>query len=233
MGYYESLAKMINDSGLTLKELSLKCEEYGVKVAPSYISKLQTKKQAPASDEVNTALARACNADIDSFLYDSYSEKAPDQIKKLHHDIAEWFKDYMKFLSEVNYPNEVSRLLVQMQNQMSNYDLFKHILSCSPNSLSNDESIADTIVFNMTMLDDSMEPKIPMGSDMEMFRTNSVEDGDIIAVLFSDEILVRRFVMIDKDKSVLLPDNYKYKSTVVNIADISIIGKIESIKVKM
>lgn len=233
MGYYESLAKMINDSGLTLKELSLKCEEYGVKVAPSYISKLQTKKQAPASDEVNTALARACNVDVDSFLYESYIEKAPEQIKKLHQNIATWLKDYMKLLSEVNHPNEVSRLLVQMQNQMSDYELFKHILSCTPSSLSSDESINETIGYNMTMLDDSMEPKIPMGSEIETFSNKSVKDGDVIVALLDDEILVRRFVMIDKDKSVLLPDNYKYKSTVVNIADISIIGKIESIKVKM
>ena len=56
---------------------------YGVSINPSYISKLRTGKQPPASDDVNIAIAKACGFEkqIEDFLFEAYLEKSPEYIK--------------------------------------------------------------------------------------------------------------------------------------------------------
>lgn len=81
MGYKELLSDLVKNSGLTLREIADKCKELGISIDPSYISKLQTGKQAPPSDEVSRILAEALGADPIELIWLSYTEKAPDEIK--------------------------------------------------------------------------------------------------------------------------------------------------------
>lgn len=81
MTYRKILSKIVQNSGMTLKEISEKCMEFGVKINPSYISKLQSESQAPASDEINIALSKVCGLDPDILIFEAYKEKAPQVVK--------------------------------------------------------------------------------------------------------------------------------------------------------
>lgn len=81
MSYRKNLSKMVQNSGMTLKEISEKCMELGVKINPSYISKLQSESQAPASDDINIALSKVCGIDPDILIFEAYKEKAPPIVK--------------------------------------------------------------------------------------------------------------------------------------------------------
>lgn len=233
MGYYESLAKMIEKSGFTLKELSDHCKELGVKVAPSYISKLQTRKQAPASDEINIAIAKVCNADTIDFLYESFVEKAPDHIKELHVKLSDWFKNLLKTITEINFPKDMTPLIIEEQDKLSNYNLMIHCIeNCDPQILLTPMSNEEVLSYEFVMTDDSMEPLIPEGSALSVKEVTSVQDGDVIVGVFENSIIVRRFFSI-KDTALLIAEKLNIQPIKIDSNQIKILGKVVEFSIKI
>ncbi|GGG09655.1 S24 family peptidase [Paenibacillus abyssi] len=233
MGYYESLVNMINSSGLTLKEISDKCEDQGVKVAPSYISKLQTKRQAPASDEVNAAIARVCNADIEDFLYESYIEKSPDTVKELHQEIEVWFRGMLKGITEVTYPDEVAPLILDEQNKLSGYRMIRHCLKNFPPTIEDNQrkDHDDVTGYEFVMSDDSMEPLLPNGSTLTVNKNEIAEDGDIIVAVNNDEIIVRKYYLVNGE-CLLTPIKGK-DVLIVQEGELKIMGVVKSVSINI
>ncbi|NEZ94243.1 hypothetical protein EXM69_20475 [Clostridium botulinum] len=91
MTYNELLSSYIKNSGLTLRKISNECEQIGISVDPSYISKLQTGKMPPPSEEISRALARVCGGDINKLVTLGYIGKAPIQVQDaLNEYISRW-----------------------------------------------------------------------------------------------------------------------------------------------
>ena len=57
-----------------------------MQIDPSYISKLQTGKQAPPSEEASRILAKVLGGNLIDLLWLGFIEKAPIEIKQLFND---------------------------------------------------------------------------------------------------------------------------------------------------
>ena len=81
MKYAELLQSYIEQSRLTLDEISEKISEKGLTASKQYISKLQNGKTPPASEKLNTALAEILDGDVKKLEFLSFVEKAPESIR--------------------------------------------------------------------------------------------------------------------------------------------------------
>ncbi|GED67740.1 hypothetical protein BRE01_14420 [Brevibacillus reuszeri] len=236
MTYSEMLVKIIKESGLTLKEISEKCKEHGVKIDSSYISKLQTGKQPPASDEVNTALALVCNVDEDTLNYEKYMDKAPYYIAAFITKMLDYFKRTSDQALKSKLPPEMYQVISENLNQQPNVLFIKQFLNQDLPSFNNDKftfqdaennevGFLSGVNFNMTILDDSMEPKIPKGSTIQFDSSQSIGNGDIVVVKIEDEkFIIRRYIEVGSNK-ILLSENLDYPPVEIT-SDMEILGKV-------
>lgn len=226
MNYYEKLNKMIEESDLTLKEIAEKCKLHGISINPSYISKLRTEKQPPASDEVNIAIARACGFEeqIEDFLFEAYLEKSPKYIKGLLLDIVNMLLQSAKTsLKALLPPNQFPLAEIQL-NQMTKYQILRHTLDSTLALNSNNVIPAKTI----QMPDDSMEPLIPEKSVLYLEEVDTIQDGDIIVAIINDSYIVRKHIIIE-NKSVLISLKQGISPLMTDSQELTIIGKTTKI----
>ncbi|MBH0329956.1 hypothetical protein ABH14_09080 [Brevibacillus brevis] len=255
MGYSEMLSKMIEESGLTLKVIAEKCNEFGVKIDQSYISKLKTGKLPPASDEVNEAIAKVCDSSmIEELLYEAYLEKAPDYI-------STFIKNLVKTTKEIivtSYRNKVSEkeyaMLEVYYNQLSDLKFSKHLSQHTynsglniglPNEVAlNEEHEGESITPNeyiLEMEDDSMDPTIPKGSIVRCDKTAQIKPGDIVVAVSrfdKSEGFIKRYYPMDYEPGfdpgidreiIFTSDNPNYRPIIENIVDIEVVSKVISI----
>lgn len=255
MSYSEMLSMMIERSGLTLKNIAEKCNELGVKIDQSYISKLKTGKLPPASDEVNEAIAKVCDYTMtEELLYEAYLEKAPDYIRA-------FIKNLIKTTREIiitSYRNDLSEkeyaMLEVHYNRLSDLEFSKHLSQHTYNSgvniglpneagfgeiKKNDSSSPSEYILEME--DDSMEPTIPKGSIIRCDKKAKVKTGDIVVAVSTydrSEGFIRRYYPMDDDHEydlgidqeiIFTSDNPKYKPIVEKIIDVEIVSKVISI----
>lgn len=83
MQYRELLAEYVAKSKMTLREIAEECKVRGEPIDPSYISKLQTGRLPPPSEEVSRVLAEVLGGDANKLVYLGYLEKAPSIIRQL------------------------------------------------------------------------------------------------------------------------------------------------------
>jgi SOS-response transcriptional repressor LexA len=228
MDYFDYLSNMIDKSGLTLKELSDKCGDLGVKVAPSYISKLQTRSQNPASDDINKAIAQVCNADVENLLYESYIAKAPEMIKDLQKGTSKWFRDYLINLTKETYPNELVPLIFEEQQQLTDYHLVKHVLETTKNFNELDFNDEEINGYEFSITDDSMEPQIPVGSKLIFERNVPIKSGDIVVAIFDKSVLIRR-LLIYNDLYILIANKYSIEPIITNEEKLQLLGRAKEI----
>lgn len=83
MEYKDLLSQYIKESGLTLRQIANECEKLGVLIDPSTISRIQTGKMPPPSEEVSKTIATVCNQDPEKLILQGYIDKAPKHIQDL------------------------------------------------------------------------------------------------------------------------------------------------------
>ncbi len=87
----ELIENLVNNSGLTHKEIANKCKEYGEPITANYISILKNDPSKTPSDNVGIALAKACGAKYENIIVvQAYIDRAPNIIKQfleyIYHD---------------------------------------------------------------------------------------------------------------------------------------------------
>jgi len=154
------LKEIIENSGLTYKEISEKCEKSGHKVDPSYISKLVNMKLSPASEKINTSIAEACNANPDRMILEAYLDKAPKQLL-----------DFINTI-KANYNADFSDNKENVSVNVDNQPISTFILDFKPSNFNLGEGIKGVV-----MPDVSMEPYIEKGDRLiiEPFELNTKE----------------------------------------------------------
>ncbi|SFS83880.1 S24 family peptidase [Paenibacillus sp. BC26] len=248
MNYYKMLSQMVNNSGLTLKEISDKCGDFGVKITPSYISKLQKETQPPASEDVNKALARACglnDSDVESFIFEGYIEKAPQFIKDFIYKITTMMKEMTKSIMKTQMPQQLVSLAEAKLDELSDLDFIKmssqflEVPNLQGESYItkdvNNEAVSFLInpLLGIKMPDDSMSPKIPTGSHLHLTDPNEFNDGDIIiAIIDNDHFVVRRMVKAG-DRVILISENLSYKPIELQAASIKIAAKVKAVTTEL
>lgn len=123
MKYSELLRGYIKKSGKTLEQIAEECEAMGVKVHPTYISKLRLGKRPAPSEEITIVLAKVLGVDPDRLLLASYFEKwtdlAPDhlrnQVRFVYGDLDDLFDFVDKFKSVDDALNAVLKAFVYME----------------------------------------------------------------------------------------------------------------------
>ncbi|MGG3874716.1 hypothetical protein [Brevibacillus laterosporus] len=83
MKYADLLKKYIRESRLTLDEISEILNKLNLTASKQYLSKLQNGRTPPASDELNRALAEITGGDPEPLIISSFTEKAPEEVKKI------------------------------------------------------------------------------------------------------------------------------------------------------
>lgn len=246
MSYSETLARMVENSGMTLKDLADKCKQSGVRIDPSYISKLQTAKQLPASDEINIAIAKACDSEPDILLYEAYMEKAPEMIREFIKKLTKLLKINAKLSLLSQVPKEIEDLIEEQINGASEYELIQLFLTMDTEKL---ESIGSGLVvkdhsdkdvrllvndfLNLNMPDDSMAPIINKGARVQIEGREYVKSGDIVVAVMEDKsYLIRRFISLG-DKVVLIAENSSYEPLTIEKTAINLAGRVKSITMEL
>lgn len=83
MPYAKLLNQLIEESGMTAKDVAQKCADYGVSITPSYLSMLRNGagKRMP-SDEVSRAIAKALGQNENLLIVERALDEAPEPITK-------------------------------------------------------------------------------------------------------------------------------------------------------
>lgn len=249
MSYQQTLSKIIAKSGYKLKEISEKCKELGVKVDPSYISKLQTGKQPPASEDVNVAIAKVCNYDPNELIYEAYIEKAPLLIKEIMSEFIAYFKVIKKekslLISETYFP-----IIKQQINNTSDYEFIMELREEDLlYGLIPDEELSkrfygkidsnfnkyDGDVFTKFIaMDDSMSPIIPEKSEVKIDTSAEVHPGDIVLARVKEEVYSLWWYYEDNenDKVFLVTENKGSIPLIISKNEVEIVGKVVSYTVQ-
>lgn len=237
---------MIDKSGYTLREISKKCSEYGVKVVPSYISKLQTGKQPPASDEINIAIAKACGEHPGELLYEGYMVKAPDLIKHFVQSTLDYFRENEKKKLRLLL-KESSGFFEELTDNQNDYLFLRQLLEgellyTEINGVDKYEKVnqhsvhSDNLEINSFVAkvpDNALDPIIPEGVLIEVESTKQISNGDfVVAMLHGGEIVFRRYFNIDSQE-ILVAENKNFEPIKIEDGKITIIGRIKSFTTKV
>jgi len=208
MEYHELLASMIEKSNMTLKEIAAACRKKGVRIDPSYISKLQSGNYSPASEEINRALAAVFGENPNDLLFSAYIQKAPTMIQDFISALLSFFRNIAISTSK-HVPADTAAVIHQEFVNLSDPDLVQRILSEREILLllsyllekrgSGDDIFKEPSInvirknlMGIIMPDHSMEPRIPKGARIHLTQ-GSIETGKIYALTTPEGIhLVRR-----------------------------------------
>jgi repressor LexA len=78
--YKKILKEAIQATGLTLRRVSFKFDECGTNLDPSYLSRLQTGKLPPASDELNKKIAEVLDINETTLRLAAHLSKIPEDL---------------------------------------------------------------------------------------------------------------------------------------------------------
>lgn len=241
MSYRQLLSQMIEQSGLSLREIARRCNEKGQKIDASYISKLQTGKQITASEEINRTIAEVCGGNTDQLIWDGYMEKAPSIIRDYVNATLPSLKETMNMVFPLMFPAEQANMLSQHIGNMSPVELIKVVNEQSGPIIGNisdnyklteidgekvDIDLRQTI--GIPMMDASMEMLIPCGAIMKLEPINGLpKNGSIIVYKKTNSIYVRRWYL-KGNEIFLMPANSNYEPTIEKLEELQILGKVKS-----
>lgn len=254
MTYAEMLDEIIEESELSLRQISKLCTQFDISITPSYISQLKNGKLPPPSPEVSLALAKVCNSKNQSQLvFQGYMEKAPDVIKEYmlassqlnrimleslykmeNSSMSQESVEYLKNL-DILSTLEMSSRYLNSQNNLSPNDLVREITLSSGGVVSKVQAQGDMI--NFFLGDTSMNPSIPVHSYIYILPTKLelLKEKDIIALYPNNrkQATLRR-IFFSGDKILLIPEDKTFQIYIVDsFEDIDYIGKVVSYRVDL
>ena len=249
MTYAEMLDGIIEQSELSLRQISKRCAELDLTITPSYISQLKNGKLPPPSAEVSMVIAKACNSKEESrLIFQGYIEKAPDVIKEYMVASSELNKVMLEALyrQEGNQAmaEEARKYLKEMDIlstlQLSSQYVKDGKIEFNP-ELAKDLTLAsggmakDENMITMFLGDAAMEPTIPIHSFLYIMPTKPelLKSRDIILfnVYGKKQPLIRRLYQ-ERDQILLIPDDRSSEIfTIHSLDEIEYIGKLVSYRV--
>lgn len=253
MPYTQLLNQIIDNSGLTLKEIAENCKEYGQDITASYISTLRNDKNNRApSDDVSIAIAKACKIEkgFENILaVEAYIDTAPKEIK----DLIELFKDITvnstigmvenkvttqqrKELRKAFDTMPMSKFIIEITSDkvISSIKKNKGTLELESKNIFTDTNLTITQKIKpvgFTVADNGMYPLIAKGDEatVELKNPKEYKTGDIILLKKKGkkvDFIARKIVVGRKQEFTLIPINNDYAPETVNLNDILIMGVI-------
>lgn len=253
MTYAEMLDAIIEESELSLRQISKLCTQFDISITPSYISQLKNGKLPPPSPEVSLALAKVCNSKNQSQLvFQGYMEKAPEVIKEymlassqlnrimleslVKSENNKMTPESMEYLKNLDILStlEMSSRYIDPNNNLSPNDLVREI-TLSSGGVSKVQAQGDMI--NFFLGDTSMNPTIPVHSYIYILPTKLelLKERDVIAFYPNNrkQATLRR-VFFSNNKILLIPEDKTFQIYILeNFEEIDYLGKVVSYKVDL
>lgn len=249
MPYTTLLNKLIDESGLTVKEIAERCTQDGVKVTPAYISTLRNdENNRTASDTMSKAIAKACGSkNEDVLVIEAYIDNAPQAFKGIFDFIKESMMTVLLGMFANSYSDdEISTArklieqmpLAEMVTQMSQSEskIAKAVgtmnitAEVTDNELKTTTQLKQAIGFDVK--DNSMFPTIPKGGKVTLEMLEEYNDGDILAFLDNDKnITYRKAGFLNKEHTMvaMFPLSSDFDSKIYNTDEITILGKVTQV----
>lgn len=254
MAYTTLLNRLIDNSGLTIKEIADKCTELGEKVTPAYISTLRNdKSNRSPSPEMSRALAKACNYPYENVLcVEAYLDKAPYEFKAVLDLLREIMLTSTMTVFENTFTTEEQK---QARKILKEFPMAEFICSLSQDKVketiikqqgagkfkathsAEDFKIQQTIApTGFPISDNGMSPQIEKGDliTLEAKEIKDYKNGDIICYIKSDDKkkIYARKVIFDgesRKKITLMPINGEFMPEQLTTSKISIMGKVVTV----
>ena len=254
MSYSEMLSQIIEESELSLRQISKRCADLDLNITPSYISQLKNGKLPPPSEEVSLVLAKACGSKNQAQLvFQGYMEKAPELVKEYMLASSALNKIMLETLCQTDNNGPMSQEFkkhIESMDVLSTLDLTSRFVNA------NDASTAKELIRNITLAsgeavkadangqminlflgDDSMVPQIPSHAYLYILptKTELLKNRDIVAIYPEGRrIPTLRRIFFVGDQILLVPDNknhqiYMYHS----FEEMEYIGKLVSYKIDL
>ena len=210
MPYAKLLNQLIEESGMTAKDVAQKCADYGVSITPSYLSMLRNGagKRMP-SDEVSRAIAKALGEDENLLVVERALDEAPAPILTALQNIlrivtiasahiaGETITPDMEGLlneriQQMPMSDSVLKLAQQTSSPQFSKDVFGAIIQGSDGTTTVNVTAPPEFVINT----DALSPTICKGNRVRLQTEPAYKAGDIIAFQ-GNGIECRRVEVID------------------------------------
>ena len=253
MTYAEMLSKMIEESELSLRQITNRCAGLNLNITPSYISQLKNGKLPPPSEEVSLTLAKACGSKQQAQLvFQGYMEKAPELVREYmaaSSNINKALLESLAKLSGESNADQAGEFLKQL-DVLAAMDISSRFLA--PENAGNLRTLVNDIKeqcgapaeadtrgdqTHLFVSDAALSPTIPFHSYVTIMPTkvDLLKNRDIIAIYPDNRRtpVLRRLFFI-RDKILLLPDDKDFETFIFDSFDeFRYVGKVISYKVDL
>lgn len=244
MPYKKLLNQLIEQSGMTAKEIAERCEAEGAAITPSYLSMLRKEDSGrKASDEVSVALARVFEKNEQLLVLERVIDDAPKELKTAIKNLALTAGLTMARASNQKITDEMYR---SMQMLIEQQPLAEIVLSLQKipdfNSYNKElftemsEAPEGNITVNVsglrafTATDDAMYPTIKKGDKVQIAVQPTYKTGEIIALMAcgQGDVLYRQMQNLN-EQTLLLAFNSAYEPMTYDPKNMVILGKAISV----
>ena len=238
MSYSEVMKSMIENAGLTYKEVTEKIKETGETIDPSYISKLANDKIAPPSEKISKIIAKACNDDENKLILEAYLDKAPQvmidfvlnvrlgaMIPILQAFNNTLSQEGIDILEKELLKQPLSEFMIQINSVKDGYKIDNNAITMdidgeSPVSFNMDQPVG------IPVPDSSMEPLIPKGSQVIFDLKEEYANGDIVGVILNEkDLLIRRYYK-ENNLIILSAINPEFQPIASDNMNVKFLGKV-------
>lgn len=260
MAYTQLLNSIIEESGKTLKDIAKDCEQYGVKITPSYLSALRkSEDDRTPSNDVSLAIAKACNVSKEReniLIIQAYLDKAPKEFEKLIEMLRNVLINTTAGMIDNKLTTEQYKVIKDMISEMPMAEL---VISLSSDlvyqstkkqfgamNFKTTDIMSDNVKIETTIkpsgipiCDDGMSPKINKGDQVnfEVMEIGDYKTGDtvLLSIPNSNKKQIARQIIFDESRKniTLLPINAEFQPKQCKINEIIIFGKITQVIKKL
>lgn len=246
MPYTQLLNQLIDQSGLTAKEIAEQCGKQGQAITASYISILRKEaNERIPSVEVSQALETVLGAPKDALVLEAYLDDAPEVLSRVLRKIAiQAVEAGLRMIDDAIPIDESIQAMLRLQ--MAEVPLSQLILSLDQqpeikfdgNIMTSSELIDDTQLnismqanVDFSITDSSMHPIMPEGSKVKLCFQDVYSNGEVVAVMFKGEknLLYRKLYDTKDGKRMLMPLNPVFCVIEFEPENMFIFGRVEAV----
>lgn len=238
--YSKLLSTIIAESGLTAKEIVIRCNEMGNGIDTTRLSKLQSGKLPAPSDKVSRDIAKVCNVDERKLVIEGYLEKAPQEIIDTFNtlkvnttlSVLKMFensmtKEQIESIKKELEKEPLSDYIVQVLD--SNYDTI-NITNENFEINENDFTFRIEEPIALQIKDNSMFPLISENAKVSLKMEEKYNNGDIVAIKAkkSEDVIIR-CIVFNNENITLIALNKDFETVEYKKDDIIILGRVSNI----
>ncbi len=251
MAYTQLLNSIIEQSGLTVKEIAEKCVKMGVDVTPAYISTLRNdKNNRTPSDKVSRALAEACNCQHKNILVvEAYLQNAPQEFNGVMQMLRSFVitsgmsmmenrltTQDLKEADEMLKSFPMAELICDLSQEQVLNSIRKGVgsLNIKASKQFDDIKIKQEVSpIGLPISDNGMLPLIKINDlvTIEALDYKDYKMGDIVYCYLNNnkKKAIARKLIKSGDEITLMPINNEYENITVSLKDVIILGKIKKV----